>query len=904
MASVLTQTQSQLSLQQHLDISSEVLEYVQEELEGEPQPLMMAQAGGPIQNPPNDKRRVKVYELREGDWFDRGTGFCRADFMVDNGSEKSDPTVMVQSEDQPSRILLDTKIVKADGFQKQQETLIVWTEPDNEMDMALSFQEAEGCAAVWRFINNIQSTLSAPGGISIEEDSVSDDLIPEPVIPTSLPHPSLGNLHELEQLFRGLNSTTGGREALTKMVINEYYVRRLIPLVEMAEDMEDLPSLHRLCTMMKIIILLNDSSIIEEIVTDEAVIGVVGALEYDPDFPSHKANHRLWLGKKDRYKEVVEIPDENVMRKIHNTNRLQYLKDVVLARILDDPTFSVLNGLIFFNQVEIVQYLQNNATVLKELFGIFGSQETDQERKKMAVLFIQQCCAIAKNLQQPARQTLYNNFLGHGLLSVINFALRHNDVGVRVGATDVLVSMIDHDPQMIRQTIFRQMSEKQTPLTDSLIDLLLVEADLGVKAQIADAIKVLLDPGNHLPPPVETPAKGNGEVVARPRPQLDPQHELFLNHFYEDSAKRLFKPLVDLKGRENMNFTVHQVSLFIYLIEILCFFIRQHMHRSKYFVLSEGLAQRISQLLGSPEKYLKLTALKFFRNLVGLQDEFYNQQMMQDHLFGPILDLVIETMPRDNLLNSACLEFFEFLKHHGSGEKGLVSHLVENYREKLESITYVDTFRNFVHKHDNGQGSSSNMETSYLDTEDESPRRPEPGRGSRWGSGIKDLDAEEEAYFNTSDDEEDKSYDRSLTNGASLVSKPLVDYPSDEENEHSENDVSVDITSAPLCQSPSLKTLASKDSSGDELVMTPTSSAPTPPERSSEKRRREEDEEDELGKLSNHKRRGSTSSNSNVVRRKQSFNKARDGGNGPKKIAISLSPAIKTGGGSPGGSTS
>lgn len=439
-------------------------------------------------------------------------------------------------------------------------------------------------------------------------------MVPEPLIPTSLPNPSLGNLPELEAQLRGLNSTTVGREALTKLIINEDYIRRLIPLVEMAEDMEDLSSLHRLCTMMKIIILLNDNSIIEHIVTDEVVIGVVGALEYDPDFPSHKANHRVWLSKKDRYKEVVEIPDENVMRKIHNTNRLQYLKDVVLARILDDPTFSVLNGLIFFNQVEIVQYLQNNATVLKELFGIFGPQETDQERKKMAVLFIQQCCAIAKNLQQPGRQTLYNNFLGHGLLSVINFALRHNDVGVRVGATDVLVSMIDHDPQMIRQTIFRQMNEKQTPLTDSLIDLLLVEADLGVKAQIADAIKVLLDPGNGTHPvPVEGLSKGNGDIGDRLRQGMDPQHEIFLNHFYEESAKKLFKPLVDLKGRADMNFTVHQVSLFIYLIEILCFFIRQHMHRSKYFVLSEGLAQRISQLLGSPEKYLKLSKFLYLQ---------------------------------------------------------------------------------------------------------------------------------------------------------------------------------------------------------------------------------------------------------------------------------------------------
>jgi protein phosphatase-4 regulatory subunit 3 len=374
----------------------------------------------------------------------------------------------------------------------------------------------------------------------------------------------------------------------------------------MAEDMEDLASLHRLCNIMKTMILLNDTAIIELAVTDDLVLGVVGALEYDPDFPSHKANHRQWLGKEGRYKEVVRIDDEGVRKKIHATYRLQYLKDVVLARILDDPTFSVLNSLIFFNQVDIVQHLQTNPAFLKELFGIFGSQETDQERRKEAVLFIQQCCAIAKNLQQPARQQLYNHFLGHGLLSVINFALRHADVGVRVGATDVLVSMIDHDPQMIRQTIFRQINEKQTPLTDSLIDLLLVEADLGVKAQIADAIKVLLDPGSQNGP-LDGLTKANGDFTARLRTQPDPQQAEFVKDFYDDSAKKLFKPLVDLKDRGNMDFSVHQVSLFIYLIEILCFFVRQHTHHSKYFVLSEKLGQRIAQLLSSPEKYLKLS---------------------------------------------------------------------------------------------------------------------------------------------------------------------------------------------------------------------------------------------------------------------------------------------------------
>jgi hypothetical protein len=78
-ASVTIISESSLSLQQHLDIAPDILSYSAEELEGELQPLMMAQA---VPNPPgNDKKRVKVYELKNNDWFDRGTGFCTAAFI-------------------------------------------------------------------------------------------------------------------------------------------------------------------------------------------------------------------------------------------------------------------------------------------------------------------------------------------------------------------------------------------------------------------------------------------------------------------------------------------------------------------------------------------------------------------------------------------------------------------------------------------------------------------------------------------------------------------------------------------------------------------------------------------------------------------------------------------------------
>lgn len=427
----------------------------------------------------------------------------------------------------------------------------------------------------------------------------------------ALPEATLGNLPEIESQMRVLSTTAAGRDALTKFVLNENYIGKLIPLVEQAEDFESLNDLHRLCNITKIVILLTDTSIIEHAVSDECVMGVVGALEYDPDFPSHKANHRQWLVDDSRYKEVVKIEDLSILRKVHQTYRLQYLKDVVLARILDDNTFSVLNSLIFFNQVDIVQHIQANQQFLGDLFDIFKLPNQDPRRKKNAVLFIQQCCTVAKNLQPPARQTLYNNLLSHGLLQVINFGLRHNDVAVRVGATDILVSMIDHDPQMIRRTIYHQIQEKQPPLTDSLVDLLLIEVDLGVKSQISDTLKVLLDQGPPVQPEVFAKANGEHAVRLQPRmPTADPQQEQFLDIFYEQSAVKMFQPLVSLKDRANVDLTVHQASMFTYLIEILGFFIRQHHTRSKFFVLNNDIVKRVAQLLDCQENFLKLGKTK------------------------------------------------------------------------------------------------------------------------------------------------------------------------------------------------------------------------------------------------------------------------------------------------------
>jgi protein phosphatase-4 regulatory subunit 3 len=112
----------------------------------------------------------------------------------------------------------------------------------------------------------------------LTDDGLSDEII-DPIQGLILPEPDMGNLADIENTMRMANSTAHGRDTLARYVMSNDYISKLVPLVQMAEDFESLPDLHRLCNIMKTVILLNDNSIIEQVVKDDLILGVVGALE-------------------------------------------------------------------------------------------------------------------------------------------------------------------------------------------------------------------------------------------------------------------------------------------------------------------------------------------------------------------------------------------------------------------------------------------------------------------------------------------------------------------------------------------------------------------------------------------------------------------------------------------------
>jgi len=235
----------------------------------------------------------------------------------------------------------------------------------------------------------------------------------------------------------------------------------------------------------------------------------------DPEFPRLKANYREFLAENAKHHQVVEFRDPAIRAKVHHTYRLQYLKDVVLARALDDIIFNSISSTIIFNQIEIVTYIQNEEYFLREAFSIFVQHPSDptttsaeaplrsttapstpvgiesaesssatapapmaatndvetrwgqvekiqiytEDRRAPALLLLHQLCTMGKNGQVPFRLTLFRSLVDRGILYPVQWALGQSDARVLNTAAEILAMVLDHDAGGVRGHILRQVEE-------------------------------------------------------------------------------------------------------------------------------------------------------------------------------------------------------------------------------------------------------------------------------------------------------------------------------------------------------------------------------------------------------------------------------------------------------------
>jgi protein phosphatase-4 regulatory subunit 3 len=222
----------------------------------------------------------------------------------------------------------------------------------------------------------------------------------------------------------------------------------------------------------------------------------------DPEFPTLKASYRQFLLESTKFRQVVEIKDDTIRNKIHQTYRLLYLKDVVLARVLDDPTFGILNGFVFFNQVDIINHIQSNESFLTELFADFKEQPGDakplenealDERKRDIVMFLQQLMLMGKGVQVPNRLALYRCLLDRGLLSVCEWAFKRQEAQLLHATAEIVTLAVEHDVNAVRMLGLKENEANKRTLMEEIIDMLVVSRNLGLLSQMTDTMRTLLE---------------------------------------------------------------------------------------------------------------------------------------------------------------------------------------------------------------------------------------------------------------------------------------------------------------------------------------------------------------------------------------------------------------------------
>lgn len=678
-------------------------------------------------------------------WDDKGTGHVSSNYV----ERLKGISLLVRAESDGS-LLLESKIQPDTAYQKQQETLIVWSEGEN-YDLALSFQEKAGCDEIWEKICQVQgkdpSVEFTQDIVEESEDERCFDDINETVPAIDLPACEIGKLEEISELVSSCLPSPIRREKLAVAIENEGYIKKLLNLFRMCEDLENLEGLHHLYEIFKNIFFLNKNALFELMFAEDTIFDVVGCLEFDPNVTSPK-KHRQYLRSIAVFHEVIKINNAELLSKIHQTYRVQYIQEVVLPTptLFEENMLSTLSSYIFFNKNEIVTQLQEDEKFLTELFNQLTDEDIEENRRKELVLFLKEFFSFSTTLQPQPRESFFKTLNNLGVLQALEVTLASENKITKSASIDILRYIVDFSPSMVREYMLQQLSstEDDTLLMNVVIEQMTCDSDpeMGGAVQLMYIIKDLLDPENML------------AAVNNKQEKTD-----FLNYFYKHCMHVLIGPLLantvnDNPERED----TCSVQLLSLILELLTFCVEHHTYHIKNYILHKDLLRRILVLMKSRHTFLVLGALRFMRKIVGLKDEFYNRYIIKGNLFAPVIDALVKNNGRYNMMDSAICELFEHIRSEDI--KSLSTHIVENFGHIVDKVLYVNTFKALRQKYEQQQDRQKERSQAPLENVGSILRQ------GRFRRDPRQLEEEEEMWFNDDEYEDDVPSSASSTNAS------------------------------------------------------------------------------------------------------------------------------------------
>ena len=639
------------------------------------------------------KWRVKFYKLNDiGQWDDYGIGYVFCASKVNELNEKIDKLIMISevNNEEMFSIELNKNIV---SFNYQRSTILTWKESDgDDDDSAISFQEKEGLIEI---INSIY--LCEGRNMKLENllDEVNGGLNYLDVTVQNLPNlaktinPEMNEMRfndfikdlkntnyefilklgeilkdeekKIENLKTSASSNVDigkGEENNNKNNIieegdkkgennneenieNNNYDQQLI--------YKNLPmkNIHYIFNIFKNLILIGDKSLTEALLDDELYLITFGALEYD--FETMKSiPHRKYFKNIVKFKNPLNIKNEEIIKKINQNLRLTYLRDTALSRLIEDNAVKTINSILQYNHNNIIQFFLNNTIYLEMLLDQLKSE--DLNIKKEACLFLSEIIECSKDVIQ-TRSTFSEYLFEQGILSIIgkiiednllndkednNLEIKEKKEFIKITAVEIFIDVLTSIPIVILDYL---KQEKDHNLLKQLTNIMLFSDNFGIKYEICQIYKTLIE--------TQLKEKSSNKM------------DLFSEPF-QIILQYLNTPL------SSYNSLTHRKKIEISstkqtIIEILMTWFSLMNFNKQFWIEENKLVEIISNLLEEVDKVINLYAIKLLKCLINYTDDFICNKLLSEKLCINLINLFKKNMKKKNIIISCMMDFFETL---------------------------------------------------------------------------------------------------------------------------------------------------------------------------------------------------------------------------------------------------
>ena len=634
------------------------------------------------------KWRVKFYKLNDiGQWDDSGIGYVFCASKINELNEKINKLIMISEINSEEMFSIDLSESNRE-FHFQRATIMTWNESDGEDDdTAISFQEKEG------FIEIIRSIFLCEGK-NIKMENLLDDNYFEV---------SLQNLPNLAKIINPEMSEMKLNDFISDLKNNNYeFIIKLGEILEEEEkkienlktsassnvDMEkceennnriikieidenndvkensknpenndynqqmiykNLPmkNINYIFNIFKNLVLIGDQTIIKTLLNDELYLITFGALEYD--FEKMKSiPHRKYFKNIVKFKNPLNIKNEEIIEKINQNLRLTYLRDTALGRLIEDNAVKTINTILQYNHNDIIQFFLNNTIYLEMLLDQLKSN--DLNIKKEACLFLSEIMECSKDVLQ-TRSTFNEYLFEQGILSIIggiieeyllekkdddNTEIKEKKEFIKITVIEIFVDILISIPLVILDYLKK---ENDHNLLKQLTNIMLYSDNFGIKYEICQIYKTLIE--------TQLKEKSSDRMDLFSEP-----FKIILNY--------LNNPL------SSSNNLTHQKKIEIsstkqIIIEILITWFSLMNFNKQFWIEENKLNEIISNLLEEEDKVINLYTIKLLKCLINYTDPFICNKILSEKLCNNLISLFKNNMKKKNIIISCMMDFFESL---------------------------------------------------------------------------------------------------------------------------------------------------------------------------------------------------------------------------------------------------